>query len=720
MGRFNKLQVLNQLIREINDGKDYHQVLDIIFEQLKGLVPFDRIAIATLDKRGQKLTLTALKSDGEIYLPIGYVGKLQGSSLELLIKTKQSRIINDLKKYLKNHPNSDSTSRIVKEGMLSNLTLPLIANGNPIGVVFFSSRKKNTYRQKHEKLFQEIAGELAITVEKSLLFEDLQKHNTELQKATTTKNDFLDRLQDEVEKRTSDLVKAKEKYRTLLEISNAINLKLDINAVFKTIISELKRLGTIDFDRASITLFDQAKGLFRFVALEPEKRNVLGKNSTIKFTGSALGQAIETGEPIIDHDLQERRRFYEDNLLAKTGTRSRVILPLLLKGKAIGTFNLASGTPKSYRDEEIEFLKEIAQQITISVASAKAYQEIARLKNELLQENVYLRDEIVRDHHFYEIIGTSPSLLFALRQAERVANTDSTVLIRGETGTGKELIARAIHRLSLRRDKALIKVNCSAVPLTLIESELFGHEPSAFVGAIVRKIGKFELASGGTIFLDEIADIPTEIQVKLLRAIQEKEIERVGGQEIIKVDVRIIAATNRDLEKMITEQGFREDIYYKFQVFPIQLPPLRERKEDIKDLTLHFVNKYSKKMNKKITNVDSEALETFLRYDWPGNVRELENIIERACIVCDSETIKMDHITLTEKSNLVGTRKFLSLEDLEKHTIALKKNYLLQVLKTTRGRIYGPNGAARLLSIKPTTLISRLKKLGIERTEYIV
>ncbi len=701
MSSSNKLGLLKRIILEINQGKSYQEIMEIAYDQLKNLIPFNRVAIAILDKRGLKLVLTALKTDGDIALPVGYIGKVEGSSLETLIKHGKSRIINDLEDYLKKHPESDSTRRIVQEGMLSNLTLPLIASGKPIGVIFFSSRKRKAFDMRHEKLVEEIAGEMAITVEKALLMEELSKQNRELLALNSIKSDQVS--------------KAEGKYRTLLEISNAINFKLDVSAVFKTVVSELRRLDIFSFDRASIALLNEAKGLFRFVALEPEHREILGRDSTVKADGSALGLAVEKKEPVVDEDIVATMKFSEDGLLAKAGIRSRVVLPLVLKGKAIGTFNVASSTPRSYTKDELEFLKEIAAQITIAVSTAKAYQEISRLKNELQQENVYLRDELVREHHFYEIVGSSPALLFALRQAERVANTDSTVLIRGDTGTGKELIARAIHRLSLRRDRSLIKVNCSALPPTLIESELFGHERGAFTGAHIRKIGRFELASSGTLFLDEIADIPPEIQIKLLRAIQEKEIERVGGQETISVDVRIVTATNRDIEKMLADGSFREDLYYRLNVFPIFLPPLRERKEDIKELTLHFIDKYSKKINKRITKVSPEVLDKFYKYDWPGNVRELENIIERAVILCDSDSIESSHISFLEKSGTGEPRGFKSLDDLEKYIAEARKNYLIQILKATHGRVYGPNGAAKLLSIKPTTLLSRLKKLGIER-----
>ena len=337
-----------------------------------------------------------------------------------------------------------------------------------------------------------------------------------------------------------------------------------------------------------------------------------------------------------------------------------------------------------------------------------ALREVETLKNRLQAENRYLQEELKYNHNFEEIIGQSDVLGKALRKVERVATTDATVLILGETGTGKELFARAIHNLGARSGRPLVKVNCAALPAELIESELFGHEKGAFTGAVARKTGRFELADGGTIFLDEIGDLPLKLQAKLLRVLQEGEFERLGSSTTQKVDVRVIAATNRDLSKAIDEGTFREDLYYRLNVFPVTLPSLRERREDIPLLVRHFVGKFSKKMGRPIDTIPEAVMETLARYSWPGNVRELENIVERTVILTDGPTLQLDDALDTDKTPARPQAGTATLEEAE-------RAHILQILEQTNWRIRGNHGAAEILDINPSTLRSRMKKLGIER-----
>ena len=337
-------------------------------------------------------------------------------------------------------------------------------------------------------------------------------------------------------------------------------------------------------------------------------------------------------------------------------------------------------------------------------------EEVEKLKNQLQAENLYLQEELKLNHNFEEIIGSSGTLKKTLRMVERVATTDATVLILGETGTGKELIARAIHNLSTRSARPLVKVNCAALPTELIESELFGHEKGAFTGAIARRAGRFELADGGTIFLDEIGDLPLKLQAKLLRVLQEGEFERLGSARTHKVDLRVIAATNQDLSKAIGEGTFREDLYYRLNVFPVTVPSLRERPDDVPLLVRHFVAKYSKKMGRPIDTIPEHVMDTLERYPWPGNVRELENIIERAVILADDTTLQLDDTLEADRRPASPTAGPATLEDAE-------RDHILQVLKETNGRIRGKRGAAEILDINPSTLRSRMKKLGIERSD---
>jgi formate hydrogenlyase transcriptional activator len=373
----------------------------------------------------------------------------------------------------------------------------------------------------------------------------------------------------------------------------------------------------------------------------------------------------------------------------------------------VGTLNLGSGTPGQYSEDDSSMLAAIGEQVALAIGNLLAYEEIATLKARLEEENVYLRGEVRKDAAFGGVVGESPAILGVLESVRKVADTDSTVLVTGETGTGKELVVRAIHGLSRRKDKLLVKVNCAALPTGVIESELFGHEKGAFTGALTRKPGRFELANGGTLFLDEVGDLPLELQAKLLRVLQDGEFERVGGTQTLKVDVRLIAATNRDLDRAVSEERFRADLYYRLNVFPIVIPPLRERKQDIPRLARHFAMLYASKMGKNVGTVSADVLERLAAYDWPGNVRELQNIIERTVILSAKGRFELGAVVAAPAggSSKPQTR---SLDDVERQHIAA-------VLEETGWRVSGERGAAKILGLKRTTLEARMKKLGILR-----
>ncbi len=356
--------------------------------------------------------------------------------------------------------------------------------------------------------------------------------------------------------------------------------------------------------------------------------------------------------------------------------------------------------------------KEITERIRIEQALRESNDQIEKLKDRLQAENIYLQEEIKTEYNFEEIIGASAAMKKVFQRIEQVANTDTTVLITGETGTGKELVARAIHNHSSRRERPPIKVNCAALPATLVESELFGHEKGAFTGAASRKVGRFELADGGTIFLDEIGDVPLEVQVKLLRVLQEQEFERIGGTQTIKVDVRLIAATNRDLSKAVKDGAFRADLFYRLNVFPIHVPPLRERKEDIPLLVQHFVNKFKQKISRDISEISDETMQLLIDYHWPGNVRELASVIERAVVMSTSPVLRIDREAfLVSPATVSGLQEFSALEDVE-------REHILKILNQTSWIIDGPKGAAKILGLHPNTLRHRLQKLGIQRPTH--
>ncbi len=501
-----------------------------------------------------------------------------------------------------------------------------------------------------------------------------------------------------------------QRYRTLLEITNAIVSNLDRDALFNTIAREIQKGPT--FDRTGITLYDQSSDHFQIHVLETTAPPVsLHQGADIPRQGSGMGWAFDHRQVLYRPELPGQRTYFEDEHFLAEGLRSVVYLPLMNRGKVLGTFQVASKIPSQYSEDDILFLSEVANQLALALDNALAYEELKALRDQLDKENVYLQEEIKSKYNFEEILGNSHKLRKVFQGIEDVAATDSTVLIWGETGTGKELIARAIHHLSPRGSRPLIRVNCAVLPAGLVESDLFGHEKGAFTGAHQKRIGRFELAHRGTLFLDEVGDIPQETQAKLLRVLQEQEFERVGGTQTIKVDVRLISATNRDLEAAVAQQKFRADLFYRLNVFPVHVPPLRERTEDIPILANYFVSKYMKKMNKRFDTISQATMDRLFQYPWPGNVRELENVIERAVIRCKGPVLDIKNEAAATPSSAPGyPKRLVALEEME-------REYILKVLQQTRWVIGGKRGAAEILKIHPNTLRSRLAKLGITRPE---
>ena len=398
------------------------------------------------------------------------------------------------------------------------------------------------------------------------------------------------------------------------------------------------------------------------------------------------------------------------------GIKSYVSMPISAEGKTVGAININSLQKHAFDDEELRLLEILSAHLETAINNAQqaealrqALAEVERLKNRLQAENVYLQEEITTTHHCGEIIGQSRALHEVLRQVEQVAPTDATVLIQGETGTGKELIARAIHGRSRYRDRPLVKVNCATLPAGLVESELFGHEKGAFTGAVARQIGRFELADGGTMFLDEIGELPLELQAKLLRVLQEGEFERVGGARTITVNVRVITATNRDLAAAVQAGSFRADLFYRLNVFPLTLPPLRERKDDIPLLVACFLARMAQKLGRALTGLSDDAMARVMRYAWPGNVRELQNVLERAAILARGPIVEIDEALEQRLSPSDHPLPATSLQDVE-------RAHILRVLAETNGIIEGPRGAARILDLHPNTLRFRLQKLGIKNS----
>jgi formate hydrogenlyase transcriptional activator len=506
----------------------------------------------------------------------------------------------------------------------------------------------------------------------------------------------------------AELERKNRRLNLLLDVTNQVVSNLELRDLLRAISASVRRL--MECDVAGVLLPELESRQLRVYALDfPESRGLIKEEHLVPMDNSPLGAAFESGRPLVMDPSDLSRIDPEKSAVAKgEGIKCSCFIPLVSRNRSVGVLALSRLGENPFSQDEIEFLTQVAGQVAIAVENARAYGQIADLKDKLAQEKLYLEDEIRSELNFEEIIGESSVLRRVLGQVETVAPTDSTVLIYGETGSGKELIARAIHNLSARQSSAFVKLNCAAIPTGLLESELFGHEKGAFTGAVTQRIGRFELAHRGTIFLDEIGEVPLELQPKLLRVLQEREFERLGSTRTLRTDARLVAATNRDLASLVEEQKFRADLFYRLNVFPVQVPPLRERSEDIPLLVRHFAQQFSRRMNKRIDTIPSETLQVLGRYHWPGNIRELQNVIERAVILSKGPALNVELADL--KPRLPDTRHgtTATLEEAE-------RRHVLAVLEETKWVVGGANGAAARLGLNRSTLQFRMRKLGLER-----
>ncbi|MFB3902055.1 MAG: sigma 54-interacting transcriptional regulator [Acidobacteriota bacterium] len=568
------------------------------------------------------------------------------------------------------------TDRLVSSGLRSLIALPLLAGDRKVGALAISRRIEYEPVESELAFLQRVAAELAVTM-----------------------NVYLTR---------KELALERDRLRVLNGITNALISKLSPDELFAAISNQLQKI--IPHSSASIALWDQQANEMELYSLQvPE-----GETEPELPRRGPLGPPVErviSGRQALVFDSVELAGLRPEiaKIVADRGVKSLCVLPLITPNAVIGTLNLTGNQPDAFSNEDVQFLSQVAGQIAVAIENSLVYKEVTQLKERLATEKLYLEEEIRLDKNLTDMVGQSPALQAVINAIQIVAPTDATVLILGETGTGKELVARALHDLSGRKQQTFVKLSCAAIPGALLESELFGHERGAFTGATNSKIGRFELAHRGTLFLDEVGEIPLELQSKLLRAIQEQEFERLGSNRTIRVDVRIVAATNRDLKKMVQENQFRSDLYYRLSVFPIRVPPLRERREDIPLLVRHFVQRFAKRLGRSIEVIPSGVIECLRQYNWPGNIRELQNLIERSVILSTAQALQVPLAEIQGEPE--GQAVALPSAD------SAERDRIIRALKETHGIVGGPRGAAARLGLKRTTLQSRIKKLNINR-EY--
>ena len=577
-----------------------------------------------------------------------------------------------------------------ERGIQSLCLVPVTTALRKLGALAFGSRIEGAYSDIDVIFLQQVARQVAVALDNALNFEQVQSVQQEL-------------------------TEERDRLRLLLEVNNAVVSVLDLRQLLNAVSTSLRRL--VPHQYASISLFDRDTKRLLIHALDfPLSKGLLQEGMAVPLDGSPTGRALTTREPVfIAHG--ELRQFGSDiaRRIVGEGLKSACCLPLVSHDRPLGTLVVASVEHERFPEKDAELLRHVANQIAIAVENSLAYHEEVQRADRLSEEKLYLQDEIRSEYNFEEIIGESAGLKEILEQIQTVAPTDSTILILGETGTGKELIARAIHHMSGRRERTLVKVNCAAIPTGLLESELFGHEKGAFTGAIAQRVGRFELAHRGTLFLDEVGDIPLELQPKLLRVLQEQEFERLGSARTTKVDVRLVAATNADLARKVADNQFRTDLYYRLNVFPVVIPPLRERREDIPLLARYFAQKYARRMKKPIDTVPVRAIAALTEYHWPGNVRELENFIERAVILSRGTELQLPLSELKQRTKLPAVTPMLESSGALATLEHAEREHIVRALGETKWVIGGPAGAAARLGMKRTTLQSRMRKLGIGR-----
>lgn len=674
--RYRALVEISELISAHLRFEDFFRELS---RALSRIIHFKSMGISLYDEAAHTTRLFLRETTEPDEFPLGQILSMDGTPAPEILSKQRPLYVPDIEK---ENCFPAIRSILLDKGIRSYCVLPLFTARSRMGGLHFASDKPGAYSVEDVEFMQLVARQTAVTLESVLNYE-----------STTASQ--------------RELARERDHLRLLLKVNSVVAAKLDTRELFSAI-SIFLREG-LDVEYASLALFDQETKQLRRHSLDfPGGGGFLQENEVIPIENTTVGESFMKGVPVTSRRAEiERLQPDVAQSLLKEGLNFVCAVPLISRGRILGTLNVASRREDAFEESSVKLIEEVACQFAVALDNALAYQRIEGLNLKLSEEKLYLTDEIRSNYFFEEIIGSSKPLQSVLRQIEVVAPSDSTVLICGETGTGKELAARAIHSLSSRNSSTFVKLNCAAIPTGLLESELFGHEKGAFTGAVMQRIGRFELAHHGTLFLDEIGEIPLELQPKLLRVLQEQEFERLGSTRTIRVDVRLVAATNKDLLKMVHSGEFRADLFYRLNVFPIVMPPLRDRREDIPMLVRYFVQQLAQRMGRRIETIPSESMEALARYSWPGNIRELQNIIERAVILSTGTAL---HIPLRELRTSASAQSIApqTMEETERKAI-------LQALEETRWIIGGPHGAAKRLGMKRSTLQFRMQKLGIIR-----
>jgi formate hydrogenlyase transcriptional activator len=658
-----------------------HQTLPELFQDLSRrlhtVLNFTYLSLLLHDPVRNVMRMHTRESVQPGTLQAGMEFSMEESPSAWVWQHQQAMVINDVERELES---PRVVSMLLKNGVQSFCSLPLTTPRRRLGALNFGNQEKNAYRADALEIPKLVAAQVAIAVENSLNYHDAQTFEKEV-------------------------VRERDRLKLLLDVNNAVVSNLALSELFRAIPSSVRT--AMQCHAACLSLPDSARSNLRVHGLDfPDSRGFMREEMQIPIINSSPGTAFRTGRPVVFGTAPSTLDPMALHINAAEGFQSGCFLPIQRRERTLGVLHLLDRREDKFSENDVVFLSQVANQVAIALENAIEYREMSEARERLAEERLYLRDEIRTDRYFEEILGESSGLRKVLRQVETVAPTDTTVFIQGETGTGKELIARAIHNLSSRREQIFVKLNCAAIPLGLLESELFGHEKGAFTGAIARKIGRFELAHKGTLFLDEIGDIPPELQPKLLRVLQEQEFERLGGTQSIRTDVRLIAATNQNLAKMVEDRQFRADLYYRMNVFPIAIPALRQRREDIPILVRYFVAKYAQALNRKIERIPTEVMKALTGYGWPGNIRELQNFVERAVILSNGRVLNAPLSELKPPKSPGNDRPTLK---------EVEREHIMQVLRETQWILGGDDGAAARLGIPRTTLIYRMRRLGIPR-----